>query len=156
MSDLLKERNEGLLLSISNVLSENQKMSLINLLLTLDSLNEQTNNLESKIRYINSFIGFFKTHQERCKNYNSISGMKTIISDLSAMPSLNYIELFLVISWGSLILSGRPSETEVSVLKLIFSELGISEIRVRSILEENKEFLVYLMSPDFTTFASQN
>jgi uncharacterized tellurite resistance protein B-like protein len=125
MFDFLKTKPDNPIYRVFSDLSSNQKMSVINLLLsiTLSDPEEEFNRKE--IDYLNRYLDFLGLNQQKCNAYLA-SGQQKIINDLKNISQFQK-EFLVVAVYEMLTSSGNTKPIKIYMATRIFAEIGISE-----------------------------
>ena len=123
-------------------LSNNQKMSVINLLFNVavcddDEGNEQKENEHKEQEYLNTFAQMLDIRADRCMLYLKSFGFERIIYDLSTL-SKKQKEFLVLSAWEMINCDGSPNETEFQVTGAIFEKIGVSDEQVVAIIEKSQ------------------
>ncbi len=126
-------------------LSLNQKMSIMNLLLTVGICDGEQGNQEKELQYLNTYVRILEVRQDKCMPYLESFGHARIFSDLKTI-SQNQKEFLVVAAWDMIICDGRPNETELQVVVNLFEQIGISEDKFVEIIEKTQAISKQLFS----------
>lgn len=138
-----KKKGENPVSDIFSNLSINQKMSIINLLLTIGVCDDEQGNQEKELQYLNTYIQILDISSDTSLAYLKSYGHERIIEDLKIL-SKSQKELLVVVAWGMIICDGRSNETELQVTNAIFEKLGVSEDQFFSIIEKTQALMKHV------------
>ncbi len=127
MFNLFKKKTENNPISELFIgLTLNQKMSVMNLLLTIGVCDGNEGNQEKEMEYLNTYVKILGVRSDNCMTYLQLEGHQRLISDLRTI-SQSQKEFLVVAAWEMITCDGRPNETELQVAGNIFEQIGISE-----------------------------
>ena len=121
-----KKKEENPISNLFNDLSINQKMSIMNLLLTIGICDGEQGNQEKELQYLNSYVRIFDVHQAKCMSYLETYGHSRIISDLKTI-SQSQKEFLVFAAWEMITCDGLPNVTELEVTGNFLKQIGIPE-----------------------------
>jgi uncharacterized tellurite resistance protein B-like protein len=121
-----KKQEENPISVMLSDLSENQKMSVVNLLLTIGVCDGDQGNQEKEIQFLNTYVSILDVRQDKCTPYLEAYGYTRIISDLKTI-SQRQKEFLIVSVWDMIICDGRPNDTELRVASDLFEQFGVPE-----------------------------
>ncbi|RNI23383.1 hypothetical protein [Rufibacter latericius] len=120
-----KKQEENPLKEVFGNLTENQRMSVMNLLMTIGACDEEELS-DKEMQYLNVYAKILDVKSnEKCMSYFELEEHAGIIKDLR--PVTEKQKKFLVVAaWEMIVSDGRPNETELSVASSLFEEIGVS------------------------------
>lgn len=121
-----KKKEQHPIADVFHDLTNNQKMSVLNLLLTIGICDGEQGNQQKELQYLNTYSRIFQIRSEACMNYLSSFGHDRIISDLKNL-SLSQKEFLAVASWEMINCDGRANDIEIEVAGNLFEKMGFSE-----------------------------
>jgi uncharacterized tellurite resistance protein B-like protein len=125
--------------SLFSDLSQNQRMSVINILATVAFANGE-DGIQQKVKILNSFLGYLGVRGDKCDDYLKKTEIEGMLSDLNTL-SKNQKE-FLVISAQDIIMCSRQaSEKEIVLTAQMFEELGIDEHQFIAICQKARALM---------------
>lgn len=134
-----------------------QKMSIINLLVTIADCDKKQKSQETEVDMLNTFIQMLSITRSNCTDYFITGGEQKIIDDLELLSSYQK-ELLLFAVLELIICDGDANETEVNTTFQLFDHIRIDgrifENTIDELLADNptkmKLFGVFLNSQDST------
>ena len=124
MFNFLKKKEENPVAAVFSGLSSNQKMSVMNLLLSIAVCDRAQGNDAKEMQYLNSYLKILDVRSDRCMAYLETGGQERIISDLKPL-SLSQKEVLIVAAFEMITCDGSPNDTELGFAGDIFEKLGI-------------------------------
>ena len=134
MFDLNKNKEQNPIGELFNGLSQNQKMSLLNLLILVGLCDEQQANQDKVMEYLNTYIKPLGVRANETMSYFREFGQQRMIEDLQSLPK-NQMEFLVWASWEVITCDGRPSEIEEKIAGSIFEKLGVNAEKYLSIIK---------------------
>lgn len=121
-------------------LSENQKMSIVNLLLAVAVSDEGSGDEDKEMDFLNNYVNILGVRSAHCMDYLQKYGQDRIGFDLR---NLNHqIKEFLVVAtWDLINCDGRANDVELSMALTIFESMGIDENDFVSVIEKSQNVL---------------
>jgi uncharacterized tellurite resistance protein B-like protein len=132
-----RKKDENLISDVFKDLSVNQKMSVMNLLITISICDGDQGDQDKELQFLNTYIGILNVRQDKCMPYMNEYGHARMISDLKTI-SQEQKEFLVVAAWEMVICDGRPNETEMQVTANLFKQIGISEEKFVEIIEKTR------------------
>ena len=132
----VNEYMENPIKQIFKDLNSNQKMSIINLLVTLAEEEETSSVKLEKIKCLNSYIDILNVRQDDCTNYFRIKGALQMINDLKVLPKTQK-EFLVIVGYEMLYCGGKPNLEDISLIISIFEKLDIDEDKFVEIIAKN-------------------
>lgn len=120
-------------------LSLNQKMSIINLLMTIAICDGEQGNRKKELDFLNEnveILGVGKSSME----YFQQTGHERIIEDLSSLSEFQK-DFLITLAWDMINCDGKPNQTELEVTEAYFDKIGIEAERFIATIEKAKYFL---------------
>lgn len=135
MFNLFKKKEENPIAEIYKNLTNNQKMSIINLLnaIAISDSGESIADIEEQ--FLNTFIDILQVRADNCMAYLNSGGGEKLFNDLKSLDQKQK-EFLLVTVWDMIICDGRPNETELNFAMNAFEKIGISNVKFDEILRE--------------------
>lgn len=143
MFNFFKKKQTSPISKIYSTLSINQKMSILNLLLTIGSCDPDESDAQKEMQFLNNYIDILGVNANKCTNYLENYGHDRIIEDLASLTK-NQKELLIIAAWEMIICDGSPNETELNVTSTIFEKLGVSYDELIAIVEKSQAFKNYI------------
>jgi uncharacterized tellurite resistance protein B-like protein len=116
-------------------LSTNQKMSVINLLLTIGVCDDGQGDEDKELQYLNTFCRTIDIRGDKSNAYLESFGHERIVDDLKTMTEKQK-EFLVLLAWDMIICDGRPNETELQLTNAIFEKIGISDKQFVATIEK--------------------
>ena len=131
--DLIKKKKANPILLAFSDLTNNQKMSVMNLLITIASNDEEQGFQDKKLQYLSNYIYKLGVSLDNCRAYFLSNEQIKTIKDLKLLTQVQ--KKFLLIAVLELIISyGKVNETAEEVTYNIFKMIGIDfEIFINTI-----------------------
>jgi len=129
------KKEENFDLEIFRTLSQNQKISIINLLFLIARCDGEVSNQPNENKFICSFLSAFKINFNNCMKYFDLGGIKSMIADLISL-SRQQKEYLLLTSYDLMLCDGKVNETEINITIHFFEQLGISEDECFEIIQK--------------------
>jgi uncharacterized tellurite resistance protein B-like protein len=137
-----KKKDKNPISEVFHDLTLNQKMSVMNLLLTIGVCDGEQGNQNKELQYLNTYVKILDVRQDRCMSYLETYGHERIISDLKTI-SQSQKEFLVVAAWEMITCDGRPNETELHVAGNIFDQMGISEEKFVETIQKTQALMKY-------------
>ena len=115
-------------------LTTNQKMSVLNLLLSVARCDNEQGNQDKEIICLNVYRRILDVRGDKCIAYLESAGRQGLIKDLSQL-SQSQQEFLLFVAFDIIACDGKPNETELIFTVSIFEELGLDEDRSLALIE---------------------
>jgi len=109
-------------------LTLNQKMSIVNLLLTIGVSDGEQGNSEKELRYLNTYVNILNVRSDKSMQYLSAFGHQRIVDDLKNISS-DQKDILIVAAWEMITCDGNPNEMELQVTTNLFEQIGVNEDR---------------------------
>ncbi|HNW96807.1 MAG TPA: hypothetical protein PKK00_00185 [Bacteroidales bacterium] len=136
-----KKKNEiNPINEVLNDLTINQKMSVLNLLLTIAICDGDQGNNGKEIFLLSTYINTLAINSERCTEYFKSGGQARIISDLKPL-SPNQKEFLVIAAYEMMSCDAKPNEKEIIVTTNIFKQIGINEDNFIATVQKSKELV---------------
>jgi hypothetical protein len=126
MLDYFKNKQENPIAEVFNDLTENQKMSVMNLFITIVISEGEQAIKDKEMNYINTYISILSTRSDKCMAYMTTEGAQRMISDLKKL-SKSQLEFLVGVTFEIITCEGRPSNTKITVTAELFEQLGFKE-----------------------------
>jgi len=107
-------------------LSDNQKMSVINLLLAVAVSDEGYGNQNKELEFLNNYLILLNVSSSDCMAYLELHGRDRISEDLRRLTR-NQKEFLVIAAWDMINCDGKANEVEVFTAVSMFGEIGINE-----------------------------
>ncbi len=134
--NLFGEKGETPVSDIFSDLTTNQKMSVMNLLLTIGVCDGEQGDEDKELQYLNTIVRDLNVRADRSMAYLDSFGQERIIDDLESL-SRNQKEFLVIMTWGMITCDGRPNETELQFASTIFEKLGVTEDQFVATIEKS-------------------
>lgn len=135
-----KKKEENPISDMFSDLTTNQKMSVMNLLLTIGVCDGEQGNQDKELQYLNTYVKILDVRSDRSMAYLESYGHERIIDDLKTL-SKNQKEFLVVAAWEMITCDGRPNETELQVAGAIFEQIGITEEQFVATIEKTQALM---------------
>jgi uncharacterized tellurite resistance protein B-like protein len=135
-----KQKQENPISDVFSSLTSNQKMSVMNLLLTIGVCDGEQGDANREMQYLNTYVNILGVRSDKCMAYLQSMGHERIISDLKTI-SRDQKEILVVAAWEMIMCDGRANETELTVAVKIFEQLGISEDQFIETIEKTQALM---------------
>ncbi len=135
-----KKKEENPISEVFNGLTLNQKMSVMNLLLTIGVCDGAQGDQNKEMQYLNTYVNILGVRSDRCMAYLESEGHQKIVSDLRTI-SQSQKEFLVVAAWEMITCDGRPNETELQVAGNIFEQIGISDEQFVATIEKTQALM---------------
>lgn len=134
MLNSYKKKQNNPITEVFADLTENQKMSILNML-TCIVVSEGGHAIKDKeIEYLNAYVDILGVRNDRSKSYLHAEGSERMISDLKKL-SKSQLEILAVTCSEIIMCEGRPSNTKITVTAKFFGQLGLQEKEFVAIIE---------------------
>jgi len=140
-----KKKEENPISEVFHDLTLNQKMSVMNLLLTIGVCDGEQGNQNKELQYLNSYVRILGVRQDQCMPYLQTYGHERIISDLKTI-SQSQKEFLVVAAWEMITCDGRPNETELQVAGNLFEQIGISEEKFVETIQKTQALMKHFFN----------
>ena len=137
LDDLFKKELENLISKVFSDLTLNQKMSIMNLLMTVGVCDGEQGNPDKELRYLNTYVDILDVRSDRSMAYLKLEGHQKMINDLKLL-SESQKKFLVVAAFEMIICDGRPNETELTATGKIFEQIGIDKNKFVATIEETQ------------------
>ena len=103
-----QKKDESPISHVFSNLTTYQKMSVLNLLLTIGGCDGEQGNPEKERQYLNSYIKPFGVRSKNCLTYLDSAGFTKMISDLKSIHQ-DHIEFIIIAVWEMIIDYSGPN-----------------------------------------------
>lgn len=121
-------------------LTMNQKMSIMNLLMTVAICDGDQGNQDIETQFLNTYVGILGVNSSRCMRYRDETGQEQMLKDLKSL-SKKQKELLTIASFEMINCDGRPNETELNVTAVLFEHIGVSDVEYVATIEKSQALL---------------
>lgn len=135
-----KKKEENPISDMFSDLSTNQKMSVINLLLSIGVCDGDQGNEDNEIKYLNTYVKILDIRSDKSMAYLDSHGQERIIEDLKSI-SKSQKEFLVLAAWEMITCDGRPNETELEVAGAFFEKIGISDEEFVATIEKTQALM---------------
>lgn len=142
MFNLFNKKNDHPVTSLFSNCTVNQKMSLINFLLTIISCDtEKINKYTAKrIELLNTNRRVLEVDKDKCMTYLESHGIARTLSDLRSI-SENQKEYLIVAGYNILTCDGSASENEADITLRMFDDIGVSDIHFEKTIKKTQALM---------------
>lgn len=140
MFNLFKKKEENPISQVFNDLTINQKMSVMNLLITVGVCDGEQGNVDKEMKYLNTYVEILDVRSDRSLAYLKSEGHQRMINDLKLL-SESQKEFLVVAAFEMIICDGRPNETELTITGKIFEQFGIDEDKFIATIEKTQALM---------------
>lgn len=121
-------------------LTNNQKMSIMNLLMTVAICDGDQGNQDVEMQFLNTYVDILNVNSSKCMKYRDETGQEQMLADLKLL-SYKQKELLTIASYEMINCDGRPNETELNVTAALFEHIGVSDAEYVATIEKSQALL---------------
>ena len=118
-----KKVDETPISEVFSDLSVNQRMSVINLLLTMFFIDGEPSHPDKGMQYVNNYIKMLGVRYGDCNNYLKLERTATDLKPIT----INQKEFVFIALWEIMTINGRPTQNALEFFTQLFEVLGITD-----------------------------
>ncbi|MCC5906200.1 MAG: hypothetical protein JJU13_08345 [Balneolaceae bacterium] len=126
--------------AIFSDLTTNQKMSVLNLLITIGVCDGERGSQDKELQYLNNYVKILGVRSDSSMAYFESLGHERMIEDLEPLPKKQK-EFLVIAAWEMITCDGRPNETELEVAGAIFNKIGVTDEQFVATIEKSKALM---------------
>lgn len=121
-------------------LTLDQKMSIMNLLMTVAICDGDKGNQDIEMQFLNTYVEILGVNSSKCMRYRDEKGQEQMLEDLKPL-SKEQKELLTIASFEMINCDGRPNETELNVTAALFEHIGVSDAEYVATIKKSQALL---------------
>lgn len=118
-----KKNEENPISEVFSDLTVNQKMSVINLLLTMFFIDGEPSHPDKGMQYVNTYIKMLGVRYGDCNAYLKLERTATDLRPIA----IDQKEFVFIALWEIMTINGRPSQNALKFFTQLFKVLGITD-----------------------------
>jgi len=137
MFDFFKKKVENPISKVFADLTTNQKMSVMNLLVTIAVCDKGQGDRTKEMKFLNTYVSILGVRSDKSLDYLELEGQSRLVNDLKPL-SQSIKDFLVVVAYDLINCDGSPNETELNMMTTIFEQIGIDEGKIISTIKKSQ------------------
>jgi len=137
MFNFFKKKKENPISKVFTDLTSNQKMSVLNLLISIAVCDSGQGDRAKETKFLNTYIDILGVRSDKSMDYLESQGQSRLISDLKPL-SQTLKEFLVIVAFDLINCDGSPNEPELVMLTSLFGQIGINEDKLFEVLKKSQ------------------